>query len=216
VPQAPPVSPPNATASVNTGAVALLFGAFKAGLQWRLNLYCDADVWAADTVVLLAQVAAGWADNKCIRSHSSAATSMFASSFANRTPHRQMGGGLYRQVGVETRLSGATPHQMVAMLFDGFMEAVAQARGAMRGGQPGAKGMAIGRAVRIVEEGLRAGLDLQAGGSLAQDLHNLYGYLTMRLTIANLHNNEEALDECQRLMEPLREAWAAIGTEAGA
>ena len=140
---------------------------------------------------------------------------MFASSFASRSPHRQMCGGLYRQVGVETRLTGATPHQMVAMLFDGYMEAVAQARGAMRAGQPGIKGVAIGRAVRIVEEGLRAGLDLRAGGSLARDLHDLYGYLTMRLTIANLHNNEEALDECQRLMQPLREAWAAIGAQAG-
>ena len=140
---------------------------------------------------------------------------MFASSFASRTPNRQMGGGLYRQVGVETRLTGASPHQMVAMLFDGYMEAVAQARGAMRAGQPGVKGMAIGRAVRIVEEGLRAGLDLRAGGSLARDLHDLYGYLTMRLTIANLHNNEEALDECQRLMQPLRDAWTAIGTQTG-
>jgi len=127
-----------------------------------------------------------------------------------------MGGGLYRQVGVETRLSGATPHQLVAMLFDGYMEAVAQARGAMRNGQPGAKGVAIGRAVRILEEGLRAGLDLQAGGPLAQDLHDLYGYLTMRLTVANLHNNEEALDECQQLMQPLRDAWAAIGAQVGA
>jgi flagellar protein FliS len=43
--------------------------------------------------------------------------------------------------------------------------------------------VAIGRAVRIVEEGLRAGLDLRAGGSLARDLHELYGYLTMRLTL---------------------------------
>ena len=141
---------------------------------------------------------------------------MFASSFANRTPQRQIGGNLYRQVGVETRLTGATPHQMVAMLFDGYMEAVAQARGAMRSGHQATKGMAIGRAVRIVEEGLRAGLDLKAGGSLARDLHELYGYLTMRLTIANLHNNEEALDECQRLVQPLRDAWSAIGAQAGA
>jgi flagellar protein FliS len=44
----------------------------------------------------------------------------------------------------------------------------------------------------------------------------LYGYLTLRLTIANLHNNEDALDECQRLVQPLREAWSAIGAQAGA
>jgi flagellar protein FliS len=68
--------------------------------------------------------------------------------------------------------------------------------------------------VRIIEEGLRAGLDLNAGGNLARDLHELYGYLTMRLTLSNLHNDEAGLAECQRLMEPLRDAWAAIGGAA--
>ena len=137
---------------------------------------------------------------------------MFATPFAQR--HRQPSGSLYQQVGVETRLSGATPHQMVAMLFDGYMEALAQARGAMRAQQLGAKGVAIGRAVRIVEEGLRAGLDLRSGGSLAHDLDELYSYLTMRLTLANLHNDEAALDECQRLVQPLQLAWAAIAVPA--
>lgn len=139
---------------------------------------------------------------------------MFASAFPSRAASRQMMGGLYQQVGVETRLAGASPHQMVAMLFDGFMEALAQARGALRERQMATKGAAIGRAVRIIEEGLRAGLDLEAGGTLARDLHELYGYLTMRLTLANLHNDEAGLAECQRLMEPLREAWAAIGGAA--
>ena len=135
---------------------------------------------------------------------------MFASTLSSRIANRRLPGSLYSQVGVETRLSGASPHQLVAMLFDGFQEAVAQACGAMRGGQLEAKGMAIGRAVRILDEGLRAGLDLRAGGSLARDLDDLYGYLSLRLTVANLRNDEAALDECQQLMEPLRQAWASI------
>jgi len=139
---------------------------------------------------------------------------MFASAYPSRVANRHMIGGLYQQVGVETRLAAASPHQMVSMLFDGYMEAVAQARGALRDGQLAAKGAAIGRAVRIIEEGLRAGLDLNAGGNLARDLHELYGYLTMRLTLSNLHNDEAGLAECQRLMEPLRDAWAAIGSAA--
>ncbi len=144
---------------------------------------------------------------------------MFASPYASpssRSARSALPGGLYQQVGVESLLSGATPHQLVAMLFEGWMEAVAQARGAIRQGNPAAKGQAIGRAVRIIDEGLRAGLDLNAGGSLALDLHDLYGYLTRRLTIANLRNDEAALAECQRLMLPLQEAWAAIGSAAQA
>ena len=100
------------------------------------------------------------------------------------------------------------------MLFDGFLEAVVQARGALRAGDLAAKGAAIGRAVRIIEEGLRAGLDTRSGGSLAQDLTDLYTYVTMRLTMGNLRNDESALIECQNLMQPLREAWMAIGNQA--
>jgi flagellar protein FliS len=141
---------------------------------------------------------------------------MFASSYPQRHANGSRPGSLYQQVGIETRLSGASPHQLVAMLFDGWMTAVAQARGAMRNGDAAAKGVAISRAVRIIEEGLRAGLDLDAGGNLARDLHDLYGHLTFRLTFANLRNDEAALEECQRLMRPLQEAWIAIGDSAPA
>jgi flagellar protein FliS len=140
---------------------------------------------------------------------------MFANMYSSRPSHAVLRSDLYQQVGVETRLLGASPHQLVAMLFDGFMEAVAQARGALRNRDMATKGRCIGRAVRIIDEGLRAGLDLQAGGTLARDLHELYGYLTLRLTVANLRNDDSALDECLRLMRPLQQAWMAIAPDAG-
>lgn len=139
---------------------------------------------------------------------------MFASSYATRSATRRQSGGLYQQVEVETQITGASSHHLVTMLFDGFMAALAQARGAMREGQLELKGLAIGRAARILEEGLRGGLDLQAGGALAVDLDDLYTYVTMRLTLANLRNDEQALDECQRLVQPLREAWQSIAGQA--
>ena len=117
----------------------------------------------------------------------------------------------YRQVGVETGVASASPHQLVLMLFDGFNEAVAQARAALQLGQVEPKGRAIGRAARIVDEGLKAALDVKAGGKLAEDLKALYTYVTLRLTQANLHSDATALEECKRLMEPLRAAWVGIG-----
>ena len=119
--------------------------------------------------------------------------------------------GAYRQIGIETATSDASPHRLVQMLFDGFQDSIAQARGALREKRIEAKGKAVGRAVRILEEGLRGGLDLAAGGALAADLNALYVYVAMRLTHANLHNDEPALDECARLIEPIRSAWAEIG-----
>lgn len=139
---------------------------------------------------------------------------MFTSSPVHRRPSALLAGGLYQQVGVETAVDAAGPHALVALLFDGLLEALAQARGAMREGRVEDKALAVGRAMRILVEGLRAGLDLQAGGALARDLDELYGYLSMRLTLANLRNDDEALQECQRLVQPLRDAWAAISPAA--
>jgi flagellar protein FliS len=120
----------------------------------------------------------------------------------------------YRQIDAETAVTDASPHRLIGMLFDAYMAALAQARGAMRQRDIAAKCQAITRAARIVEEGLRAGLDLNAGGELATSLDELYAYVATRLTLANLHNDESMLDECQRLMAPLRDAWGEIGARA--
>ncbi len=133
---------------------------------------------------------------------------MFSPPLAAQRTHQFA--AAYRAVGAETAVSGASPHKLVLMLFDGYLEAIAQARGALRAGQVEKKGRAIGRAVRIVEEGLRGCLDMQGGGQLAQDLHDLYGYVAMRLTLSNVRNDEAGLEECMRLMQPLREAWVSI------
>ena len=103
---------------------------------------------------------------------------------------------------------------LVTMLFDGFVDSVAQARGAMRSGNIEAKGRAIGRAVSIVNEGLKGTLNLRDGGKLAADLDGLYAYITLRLTHANLRNDEAALVECNQLIEPVRSAWAGIADKA--
>jgi flagellar protein FliS len=136
---------------------------------------------------------------------------MFATSNPFSSMNSPNAAGAYRAVGLETGVTTATPHQLVMMLFDGLLESIAQARGAVQTRNIEVKGRAIGRAVRIVEEGLRAGLNLHAGGALAQDLRELYAYISLRLTRANLENDEAALAECQRLVDPLASAWASIG-----
>jgi flagellar protein FliS len=149
---------------------------------------------------------------------SEAPTMFFSSPFAGA---RGAPAQAYRRTEVEMRTAEADPHQLVAMLFDGFFESLAQARGAMRAGDKMTKGRALGRAVCIIDEGLRAALDLDQGGPLARDLHDLYAYVTMRLTRANLDDSEAPLDECSALIQPLAEAWTSIrpqtaGPRAGA
>lgn len=118
---------------------------------------------------------------------------------------------LYQRVHVESQIEGAaTPHRLVAMLFDGFFDSVATAKGALMAKDIEAKCKALGRASAIVEEGLRASLDLKVGGKVAADLNALYAYVAARLTYANLKNDVSALDECVKLLKPVQEAWNAI------
>lgn len=117
---------------------------------------------------------------------------------------------LYTKVGLETDVQAASPHRLVAMLFDGVFDSMTQASAAIQAGNVELKGRALSRAVRILDEGLRAGLDMSAG-QLATDLRELYGYVCTRLTQANLRSDLAAIEECQRLLSPVREAWTAIG-----
>lgn len=129
-----------------------------------------------------------------------------SSPFAARNQRASM----YAKVGLETDVQSASPHRLVAMLFDGVFDAMKQAIQAIQGGNVELKNRALSRAVRILDEGLRAGLDLSAG-QLAVDLRDLYAYVCTRLTQANLRSDVAAIEECQRLLSPVREAWSAIG-----
>jgi flagellar protein FliS len=120
---------------------------------------------------------------------------------------------LYQTVKVDTGVSSASPHRLVEMLFEEFLASCTRARGALQKRDIAEKGQAIGRAARIIEEGLRAGLNMEAGGQLAHDLNDLYRYVTLRLTHANLHSDDPAIAECIALIQPLHDAWRAIGPQ---
>ena len=53
-----------------------------------------------------------------------------------------------------------------------------------------------------------------AVGDLAARLAAIYDYMVGRLLEANLHSDPEALDEIERLLGTLRDAWVAIDPEA--
>ena len=120
----------------------------------------------------------------------------------------------YHRVHVETGIEAADPHKLVEMLFQGAIDAISKARGALERQDLRVKGEQISKAVRIVEEGLRAALDPVSGGQIARDLDQLYAYVVRKLTLANIRNDDAALAECVRLL-PVREAWSGIRPSAG-
>jgi flagellar protein FliS len=121
--------------------------------------------------------------------------------------------GLYRNVSASTGIEGASPHKLVAMLYQAVIGEIAAARGALQRRDVAEKGRAIGHAVRILEEGLLAPLDLEAGGAIASNLRDLYQYMVYRLTMGNLHSDDAALAECAALARSLTDSWDAIGPQ---
>lgn len=120
----------------------------------------------------------------------------------------------YNEVGIETGVQAADPHKLILMLFEGALFALADAARFMRERQIAAKGQSISKAILIIENGLKASLDVKAGGELAERLAALYDYMRDRLLRANLHNRPELIDEVSRLLSELHGAWQQISPSA--
>ena len=126
------------------------------------------------------------------------------------TPVSMRSANTYKSVGLETSILGASPHQLVSMLFDALQQSLSVAKAAILSGDIAGKGRAIGKAVRILEEGLKAGLNAERGGEIAANLKTVYDICILRLTEANFRNDAKIVDEVSRLISPLSDGWSQI------
>jgi flagellar protein FliS len=72
-----------------------------------------------------------------------------------------------------------------------------------------AKCKAVGKAVRLIGQ-LDASLNMEQGGQIAENLHNLYLYMLGRLTTANLHNDAQIVVEVSNLVRKIKTGWDQI------
>ena len=117
----------------------------------------------------------------------------------------------YQRIGIETGIESADPHKLILMLFEGAQEALARARMHMQHNEIAEKGQMISKAIMIIDHGLKASLDMNAGGDLAIKLQALYDYMAYRLLVANIQNNLEIINEVGKLLSELHGAWREIG-----
>lgn len=120
----------------------------------------------------------------------------------------------YRQVGAHSGVENASPHQLIQMLFDGLFQSLNATRGAIERGEIEEKGRHIAKSVRILQEGLSMGLDLEKGGELAANLKLLYDYSVAQLTKANIHSDVTLVEEVIQVLQPVAQGWKEIGPTA--
>ena len=127
----------------------------------------------------------------------------------------QYAGNAYQTQAVGT----AGPIQLVVMLYDGAIAAIAKAENAMAHDDPESLELAhreLTRAQDILVE-LQLSLDHDLGGSIATSLDGIYGFCLERLTNANITKDPGLLAAVTQSLVDLRSAWVhAAGSLATA
>ncbi len=118
----------------------------------------------------------------------------------------------YQSVSAHGAVAGADPHALVQMVMDAAIERMATARACIERGQIVRKAKLLHSCVILIAE-LRGSLDLEKGGTLAQNLNGLYDYMIRRLIEANLASDAGYISEVLGLLGEIRSAWVAIGPE---
>ena len=114
---------------------------------------------------------------------------------------------------LEERILSADPVELIRMLYQGAITAVADARRHLAEGQIQARAEAIGKACNILVE-LNTSLNLPQGGEFGLRLSHLYGYLFRRLIEANVRQQDEPLAEVAGLLATLVDGWSEVRTAA--
>lgn len=112
----------------------------------------------------------------------------------------------YNSVGAGQDL---TPYQAVELLLDGALECISKALIAQQANNAAQRGEAVDTTLTILGL-LQDSLDKSLGGDLAQNLDDLYDYMTRRLATVAVDNNAHSLEEVQGIIVQLREGWAQI------
>lgn len=137
-------------------------------------------------------------------------------TYAARRPTGSQSVRSYADIGLETQVLGASPERLITLLYLGARAAIGQARIHLQEGRVAERGAAISKAIKIVDEGLKTGLNMEAGGEIAANLARLYDYIVRTLLTANLKANADQLDIADRLLADLAEAWqTSIDRPAG-
>ena len=118
--------------------------------------------------------------------------------------------GEYRKNAV----GGASPLQLVVMLYDGALRCCEAAKKAMAQADLEAQHKNLSRAQKIITE-LVASLDMAQGGEIAKNLFGLYSYCLNELSDANINDDSQPIDRAMKVLAELRQAWQQIGESTG-
>ena len=119
----------------------------------------------------------------------------------------------YQSVDLRAAVETASPKELIAMLIEGSLTAMAKAKGAIERGDISTRTEQLNKANDIIL-GLKDFLDHDQGGEISENLDALYDYMVRSLSQANRENDGEKVQEVMGLMLEIKSGWAAMEVPA--
>jgi flagellar secretion chaperone FliS len=112
----------------------------------------------------------------------------------------------YRSIDIESRVEGASPQQLVSIMFDELVHAVAVSAIAARKGykHPHSK-----RALEIIDA-LDLSLDHDNGEDIAKSLSIIYKHIKGLIITGDRQLKIEFYDEAQSIINDINKAWTSL------
>ena len=115
----------------------------------------------------------------------------------------------YAEVGISSSVEGASPEQLIQLLFNRLIEHLEHSCGFIEQENLTAKIQSLSKAINIID-GLRLSLDHEAAPDLSGHLDSLYDYMTRRLLEANLKSDVGIIQEILILVKDIASAWDTL------
>lgn len=115
----------------------------------------------------------------------------------------------YRDVALTSKLDGASPHRLIAILYEELDTALATMIAAARAGDQTRLLAGRSRALTILG-GLEASLDRDKGGDIAGGLAAIYREARRGLRDAGAANDPQRIEQARAMIAEIADAWARI------
>ncbi|TAH36471.1 MAG: flagellar export chaperone FliS [Alphaproteobacteria bacterium] len=113
------------------------------------------------------------------------------------------------KVYAQQQIYTASPAKLVYMLYDHAIGALRDAIKAIEENNIEKRWKSNTKACEIITH-LWTTLDMEGGGSIAQNLDQLFGFMLTKLPEVDFKNNPQPAKDVITLLEPLRDAWKEL------
>jgi flagellar secretion chaperone FliS len=111
-----------------------------------------------------------------------------------------------RQFYRDNAARGATPIELVVLLYDSAIEDMRRAFAAMQKSEVEARAAHVQHALMVLQQ-LQGTLDFDRGGGAARQFEQFYNVIRAKLLEAQIRNSPELMGEQIRFMSEVRECW---------